>query len=67
MTIKFALNKNEVDSNKKLAKALADKFKVQSAIAEEKKRTSASRSMGSSLKPNMWKADAMWKSLSLSG
>ena len=37
MTIKFALNKNEVDSNKKLAKALADKFKVQSAIAEEKK------------------------------
>ena len=36
MTIKFALNKNEVDSSKKLAKALADKFKVKSAIAEEK-------------------------------
>ena len=36
MTIKFALNKNEVDSSKKLAKALADKFKAKSAIAEEK-------------------------------
>ena len=36
MTINFSLNKNEVDSNEKLAKALASKFNVPSAVKEKK-------------------------------